>query len=514
MLFNEFPMLLSFILVLSGIASAALAAWIYSCRKKFYGTKEFSLFLLSASFFSLGYALEINQNTLSGIYDSLKIQFIGIPFTAVFFLLFSVKIATGRKINKFLYSILFIIPVITVILVFTVEKHSLIYISSSVVTGGMFPLLHYRAGLWYQINMISLIGTASAAEILLFIKLFRTAGIRRKQIAFVFISGLVSLLPAAVNPSRVHNFDIQPFCLTLTGVFLSIAVFRYRMFSLVPYAREIAVDSITEYLIVFDDRGYVQDINASAGKSEMLNECAVGSLLPEKSPLKRFADLLLRNKANCPSNREYQFEYKKRNYLLKTSCIRNKGTAESGFVFIISDITKSVKRIKDLEYHAIYDSLTGIFNRRYIIDLLVKETMVVENEREAIGLILMDIDYFKSINDNYGHQAGDAVLKEVTGVISRELRVSDLFGRYGGEEFLIICPSSDSETTLYIAGRLRKALENLEIAYENNRIKTTASFGVYSNISSENENIDEMLRKVDIALYAAKNNGRNRVEQF
>ena len=507
-------MMLSFILILSGISSAALAAWTYSCRKKFYGTTEFSLFLLSVSIFSLGYALEINQKTLEGMYDSLKIQFIGIPFTAVFFLLFSVKIATKRKINNYLYSLLFIIPVITVALVFTVEKHNFFYISSSVDTTGIFPLLDYKAGPWYKINMISLISAASAAETILLIKLFRTDGLRRKQIAFVFIAGLVSLLPAVVNPSRVHNFDIQPFCLTMSGSILSVAVFRYRMFSLVPYAREIAVDSITEYLIVFDDRGYVQDINASAGKSEMLKDCITGSFLPDKSPLKRFADLLLQYKGNCPSNLDYSFEYKEKNYLLKTSCIRNKNTAESGFVFIISDITKSVKRIKDLEYHAIYDSLTGIFNRRYIIDLLVQETKVVEKGRGPIGLVLMDLDYFKSINDNYGHHAGDLVLKEVTAAVSKELRVSDLFGRYGGEEFLIICPSSDSETTLSIAERLRKALENLEIVYENNRIKITASLGVYSDHFSEKENIDEMLRKVDIALYSAKNNGRNRAEQF
>ena len=514
MIFKELPMQLAFILVLSGIASASLAAWVAACRRKVNGAFEFSLFLLSVSFYSFGYALEINQNTLPGIFDSLRIQFLGIPFSAVLFFVFTVKLVTGRKIKYYFLCLLFAIPVITMLLVLNLENHDLFYKTTSLDFDRIFPMLEYSVGPWYVINMLSLVLSSSAAEILLLINIIKKEGVERKQYLFVFVSGLLPIISAVINPARVHNIDLQPFFLTITGILLAVALFRYRMFDIVPYAREIAVDSIREILVVFDTYGIVQDINLSAKKSDIPGEIMIGSSLPETSPLRRFADSAVQYSEPSQENLEYQFEYNNKNYLLKITYISKGNKSGRGFVFIISDITKSVMLIRELEYFAIYDSLTGIFNRRHILDLAQTEIDKARRSSVDLGFVLIDIDYFKKINDVYGHLAGDYVLKKIASVLSDELRVTDLFGRYGGEEFLIICPGSDAETTLSISERLRKAVEKYEFVYNDEIIKINASFGIYALIPSDGDKIDEILHKADIALYLAKNHGRNKCEVY
>ena len=502
-------MMLAFILVLSGTATAALASWTISGKKKVCGASDFSLFLLTVSLYCFGYAFEINKSTISGIYDSLRIQFTGISFSTVFFLLFSVKLITEKKIRYYIYLILFIIPVVTILAVFTLEKHDLFYSDASVVYGGLFPVLHYTAGPLYIVSMANLITTSCIAEILLFLNIFRSRGIKRKQIIIVFISGFFPILSAVINPVRMNYFDIQPFVLMITGVILSVAVFRYRMFDLIPYAREIAVDSMKDYFIVFDMDGNVQDFNSSAGKSDMLCDIVTGAQLPEKNPLKRFCDSAIKYKSAFSEMIDYQFDYKERNYQLKISYIKKDYISESGYVFIVSDITKSVKIIKELEYYAIYNSLTGSYNRRHIINLANREINIAVKSRIYIGFILIDIDHFKKVNDTFGHLTGDYVLKEFSLIIGRELRVSDLYGRYGGEEFLVVCPGSDPETTLSIAERLRVSVQEHSFVYKNEAVRVTASFGVFAKIPSKNDTFDDMLRKADIALYNAKNSGRN-----
>lgn len=514
MIFNELSMMFAFFLILTGISSAALAAWPLTVKRKVYGAADLSLFLFAVSLYSFGYALEINQHTLGGIYDALKIQFLGIPFTAVFYLIFSIKLVTGKTIKYYWYISLMIIPLITVLLVFTIEKHNLFHLTPYIKYGGLFPVLNYHAGPWYIVNMVNLIASSAAAEIILLISYFKSRGLQRKQLLLVFLSGLLPVISAAVNPVRNFNLDLQPFFLIVTGILLFIALFRYRMFELVPYAREIAVDSIREIMLVFDCEGKVQDINLSAKRSELLENVKIGTVLQNNSPLKRFTDSISGNGESYPDNLEYQFEYNGNNYLLKISFIKNRNAFKRGFVFIVSNITKSVRIIKELEYQAIYDSLTGLFNRRHILDLASRELEIAVRGGTDIGVILIDIDFFKKINDTFGHQAGDNALKKTADILSKEIRVTDLLGRYGGEEFLVICPGSDTETTRAIAERLRKAVEKTPFCFEGNTETITSSFGIYSIIPSAAEKIGVLLKKADIALYKAKNNGRNRTEIY
>lgn len=173
------------------------------------------------------------------------------------------------------------------------------------------------------------------------------------------------------------------------------------------------------------------------------------------------------------------------------------------------------KRIKEeaaeAEFRATHDPLTGIWNRGAIMDLLRRELVRAEREGMAVGVLLADLDHFKSVNDTYGHLAGDEVLREASRRIHGAIRSYDAVGRYGGEEFLILLAGcEDSGDMLKRAERIRTTVGAGPVVTTEAQIPVTCSMGVAS--SAEIEEVEELLRAADAALYRAKRAGRNRVE--
>lgn len=152
------------------------------------------------------------------------------------------------------------------------------------------------------------------------------------------------------------------------------------------------------------------------------------------------------------------------------------------------------------------DELTGVLNRRGLEQALDDQ----EDAARGITLILLDVDHFKYVNDRYGHDCGDEVLKRVAAVIAGNLRASDVFGRWGGEEFLIACDGTQVRDAARLAEKLRERLEHSEIASSAGRIAVTASFGVA--LAPPGGSAADALKRADAALYRAKHAGRNRVE--
>jgi len=165
-----------------------------------------------------------------------------------------------------------------------------------------------------------------------------------------------------------------------------------------------------------------------------------------------------------------------------------------------------------LRDQAARDPLTGIWNRNAIFDVFRRERSRAEREGNAIAIVMLDIDHFKNLNDNYGHMAGDAVLREFTRRISTSLRPYDAVGRYGGEEFLVILPGCDLAAGARHAERLRGLLSEEPFDTSEGRHTATCSLGVASTSSSSPGDTDSLIRAADAALYRAKRNGRKRVE--
>ncbi len=167
---------------------------------------------------------------------------------------------------------------------------------------------------------------------------------------------------------------------------------------------------------------------------------------------------------------------------------------------------------REVQELATTDSLTGLFNNRYFHESLsrtVKSTMRYQN---PVSLLMVDMDNFKQINDQYGHQAGDAVLQEISKRLIRSLREIDVPARYGGDEIAIILPETSVEQAFYAAKRLKRLLEEEPIAFKGQYIKVTASFGVASCPNPAIKSVEDVIAVADKALYDAKKYGRNRIE--
>ncbi len=168
------------------------------------------------------------------------------------------------------------------------------------------------------------------------------------------------------------------------------------------------------------------------------------------------------------------------------------------------------KALEDLREQAVTDSLTGLHNRRYFWEALGREVLAARRKRTPFSVILLDIDHFKNVNDTWGHDAGDAVLKQIAAVIRASVRGSDIAVRHGGEEFAMLLPDTTTEVAWQRAEELRHALAALEIRYGSGTIRITASFGVAEYIDHGDDGT-ELMNAADEAMYAAKNAGRNQV---
>jgi len=178
---------------------------------------------------------------------------------------------------------------------------------------------------------------------------------------------------------------------------------------------------------------------------------------------------------------------------------------EDYYVFSLTDITKLKEKSNLLEYQASHDKLTGLFNRNRFDEIYSKEIKRAKRYNNDLSIILFDIDNFKNVNDTYGHQIGDEVLKEIAKLLLNNVRDLDICVRWGGEEFLILLPQTNLDGAKTVAEKIRTAIIKNSLTDKN--LQITASFGVLQMIDSDDEN--SLISKVDKLLYLAKNSGKN-----
>ena len=172
--------------------------------------------------------------------------------------------------------------------------------------------------------------------------------------------------------------------------------------------------------------------------------------------------------------------------------------------------TQLNKALQELALSNRIDGLTQAFNRKHWEECLATEFSRAHRYKQDLALMMLDLDFFKVLNDTYGHLGGDKVLVETSTVITELLRMGDLFGRYGGEEFAVILPNTLLEGAKNVAERIRKTIENHDIKYQETQINVTVSIGV-AVMDSHDTRYEDLISRADIALYKAKNLGRNQV---
>ena len=177
-----------------------------------------------------------------------------------------------------------------------------------------------------------------------------------------------------------------------------------------------------------------------------------------------------------------------------------------GFVFMGKDRADAINHRL-----AAQDDLTGVANRRAIIAALDRDVACAVRSREPLALMMLDVDHFKQVNDRWGHQAGDAVLRAVVQVLQQRVRAQDLIGRYGGEEFLLVLPNTPREGACQLARELCAVVQATPCAWGKEAIPVTVSIGVFAGSLEPGVQSDQLLQAADSAMYRAKAAGRNAV---
>lgn len=179
----------------------------------------------------------------------------------------------------------------------------------------------------------------------------------------------------------------------------------------------------------------------------------------------------------------------------------------AGALIIVRPLELDTKRLRTLSE---IDTLTGAYSRRMFIDRTTKEFNYAQKEGKPFSLLMIDVDYFKKINDVFGHAGGDVALTTLVAHISHLIHSSDYIGRLGGEEFAVVMPETSIDEALVVAERIRLSVDNLMLPYGNRYIKLSISIGVAA-LTDEVNNVSTLLKLADNALYVAKAQGRNKV---
>lgn len=285
------------------------------------------------------------------------------------------------------------------------------------------------------------------------------------------------------------------------------------------------VENAEDGIVVIDRSHNIVFFNASATKifgysrNEILGH-NLNTLIPERFHLQHGMHVedfgtgqTISRHMGQRSRQTYGLRKDGSEFLASISIIRLDISGEKFYVAMIRDISENKKTEEELLRLASTDPLTGAFNRREFTAIAEREALRASRYHHPLSILILDLDQFKRLNDTYGHAAGDKALQRFTTLCCNTLRNVDIFGRWGGEEFVALLPETDVEGAVIIAERLRKVVGDNMLVFNDQKIAFTVSIGVAQYKDGE-VNIDAPLSRADQAVYDAKKAGRNRISVY
>jgi diguanylate cyclase (GGDEF)-like protein len=477
---------------------------------------------MSAIFMYLvGHFCELISFSTDGALVAVKIMYLGSCFLPAFCLFFAADYCDVDLLKNYRKIPVLILPALCLVLVWTTEYHGLMYSSYHFDTDKPLLGLQIEEGaLYYLVYTHAVVYVAAGCAIL--INTLRQRREQSKSLLLLFATLIAPLLANGayilctfILQNSLSNINFTPYALVVANVLFYINIMRYDLFDIVPMAYSVTLDYIRDAFVL-----------VSADMKYMGSNKAARLLFPDIGSLRRGAGIEqianwpdeLSNLADYSEDLGMRFvlpdEEKTPRYFSAQidaiSAINNNRLL--GRIILIQDITHSVNMMKKLEQAAYTDALTGLFNRRHFMELAMMQFERMKRSGGACHIMMMDLDFFKNINDTYGHPAGDEVLKNVSANVKEIVRSYDLVARYGGEEFVVMISDSDDETAMRLAERIRVHVADNPCRYEGRTLPITFSIGLASN--READSFETLLRYADDAMYAAKKNGRNQVAAY
>lgn len=467
-----------------------------------------SLLSLGVTIYAFGYVLEINSESLADIKFWNLIQTAGFLSYPIFWFLMGLDY-TGRmgKDEQKKVALLFVLPIISFIL--RIMDSPLIYSDFQVVEKYGMYFAYMTRGWWYQAHGVYLFVLLIATVVIFYLEYKRGKRYERKKMAILFFSSFLPFVGLILNMIHFMDFyiDYAIMMLPISLALIFVAILHYDWLEMRSLAREQAFESNQDGLLIVNEEGDIIDYNEEVKtifwmeKREFLRLTvmdlfALGS--DEKIPLEKLGNYKL-NLDNGIKVKHYEVRIQR----LK------QGTVNKGYIINFRDNTEREILHHQLQQLANIDSLSGLNNRRSFLDYSEK---IVEHSllnKTPCSMLMLDVDYFKSVNDTYGHHVGDAVIRKLSQLLRQNFRKDDGIGRMGGEEFAVILPSTNLQEAVNKAETFRKILEKAKLTDEFPLLRVTCSIGV-TELGENIKSVESLLHYADKALYRSKDEGRNR----
>jgi len=443
-------------------------------------------------------AFFLQSESIQSRYFWSNVGIVGVLCGTPTLLLFALQY-TGRehwftRRNLILISI---IPVACILLAWTNNIHHLFY--KEVDSG-----IPQEMGIGFHIFLVYSYPMVIYTLAIIIQAYVRSPKLYRGQAGAILVGTLIPFIGNIIYQGLgISQIDLTPILFTIMGLFYAYGLFAYRLFDLVPVARHTLVEHMKDGVLVVDLQNRIIDANPAAIR-------LLG--LPAHSPIGLTTDHLA---IPIPETKTAQSEImlkgeSPRHLNLQVEPLLDGHNHDRGLLIVIRDITERKKLELELERLATTDPLTGVLNRRQLTHLVEIELERARRYGHPISAILLDVDYFKQINDTHGHIAGDKVLVELAQLLAGNARANDLVVRYGGEEFMLILPETTIKDALEIAERIRRTVANTPFIVEGKTIHFTISLGVASS-ERAGKDFESLLKETDQFLYQAKQSGRDQV---
>ena len=462
----------------------------------------FSYMVLATFIFNIGYYFEVTSLSETSAVTATKLQYIGTCYIAPFLLLFILEYC-GKSIRKLYIVLLMVIPTIALILVQMWPSNMFYYKELVFITDTVVPYLRVQGAAFYYIfHMYMYCLSVAAMVVMLMFYKNNNASIKKQSLTIV-LGIVISVIGNMINIFKISSWELNltPIVLSLTCILLGYSIFRQGLYRIVPIAREQIVETMSDGFILVDMEGRFIDANSAAMRLlPKLGKTAVGTQIDELEDMAWLSEAQGRSEISIVNPVSEQLQY----HRISKTLIRFK-QQDICNCFMIFDITDTKQLLNKVSDMAERDSLTGLLNRGALYE---KGWLLLQNAGGAC-LLMMDLDFFKKVNDQYGHLKGDEVLKESAATLRKCLRSTDLLARYGGEEFCALLPALDTAHAIELAERIRKQIEICSFQSEKGDFNVTMSIGVARYSDAKHQSLEDLVADADAALYAAKNAGRN-----
>ena len=498
--------------LLSGFISIGLAFHIWQ-RRNMVAADNFVLMMVGAAIWCFAHTLKVASLRLQWMVIFDNFAYLGMDIIAIGVFTFSMAFTQNKKhLDKLMWILLLIEPVTNLVLIWSDPIHHLFRKNLAIASIDQFNYIIYDHGIW-GVVILSYFYAVFLFSLFLLIRFFLQANqLTRTQtaiiimgICFPYVVGIFSMLGLI----KALDQDIFPITFGLSNIFLAWGVIRFRIFDIVPIARDRIVESMHEGMIMIDDNDRIVDINPAAleligHKEKDLLGTQISSIVP------------ISNAQVLGKLEKVQYETQINNiktgttntYEVRLSPLMNRQGRTFGRLIFLQDITR--RKVLEAELHrmATTDSLTGLLNRRQFETLAKRDLTKSRRSNKPLSILMLDIDHFKVINDTYGHAIGDIVLKEFTRRCQTKLRSSDLFARFGGEEFVILLTETDQEKAEQVATRVLNIVSGKKVETSKGMVAVSTSIGIATSRGDE-EIIEVIIEAADQALYQAKDRGGN-----